>query len=66
MMNPAQAFIWSRSSRCGTAACVEVAKVGDDYLIRDSKNPEQAPLRFTEEELSVFAAAFADGEFRSE
>jgi hypothetical protein len=65
MTNSAQAPIWSRSSRCGTNACVEVAKVGDEYLIRDSKNPEQAPLRFTEEELSVFAAAFAAGEFRS-
>jgi hypothetical protein len=42
-----------------------VAKVGDEYLIRDSKHPEQAPLRFTAEELSAFAAAFTAGEFRA-
>jgi hypothetical protein len=34
------------------------------YLIRDSKNPDQAPLRFTEDELHAFAAAFIAGEFR--
>jgi hypothetical protein len=57
---------WRKSQRCGTATCVEIAAVDGGYLIRDSKNPEQAPLRFTEEELTVFAAAFAAGEFRSE
>jgi hypothetical protein len=58
--------LWRRSSDCTNGNCVEVARVPGGYLLRDSKNPEQAPLRFTEEELTVFAAAFAAGEFRSE
>jgi hypothetical protein len=66
MTNSAKPPTWRKSSRCGTNACVEVAKVGDGYLLRDSKRPEQEPLRFTEEELTVFVAAFADGEFRSQ
>jgi hypothetical protein len=45
---------------------VEIAVVQGGYLVRDGKNPDQEPLRFTEEELTVFAAAFAAGEFRSE
>jgi hypothetical protein len=39
--------------------------VDGEYLIRDSKHPEQTPLRFTEDELSAFAAAFTAGEFRA-
>ena len=58
--------IWRTGSKCGNNSCVEVASVDGEYLIRDSKNPEQAPLRFTEEELAVFAAAFTAGEFRPE
>jgi hypothetical protein len=56
---------WRKSSRCGNSTCVEVAEVEGGYLVRDSKNPGQAPLRFTEDELSVFVAAYAAGEFRS-
>jgi hypothetical protein len=66
MANSAKPPTWRKSSRCGTNACVEVAKVGDGYLIRDSKRPDQEPLQFTEEELAAFVTAFAEGEFRSE
>jgi hypothetical protein len=66
MKNSTEQPAWRRGSRCSNGTCVEVAKVDGDYLIRDSKNPGQAPLRFTEEELTVFAAAFAAGEFRFE
>ena len=38
---------WRRSSRCSSSTCVEVAQVGDMILLRDSKNPAVAPLRFT-------------------
>ncbi len=66
MMNSTEQPAWRKSSKCGNTTCVEVAKVDGEYLIRDSKNPDQAPLRFTEDELTVFAAAFAAGEFRFE
>ena len=65
-MSSAKQPAWRRSSECSNGTCVEVARVDGGYLIRDSKNPGQEPLRFTEEELTVFAAAFAAGEFRAE
>jgi len=55
---------WKKSSRCASATCVEVARIDDRYLIRDSKNPEAAPLSFTTEEWSAFVAGVRAGEFR--
>jgi hypothetical protein len=56
---------WRKSSRCANAACVEVAKIDDDqYLVRDSKNPDGAPLSFTAEEWSAFVDGVSAGEFR--
>lgn len=48
---------WARSSHCSGGQCVEVARDGDHYLIRDSKNPAQNPIRLTREQW----AAFTDG-----
>lgn len=39
--------VWKRSTYCSTCACVEVAKTATAVLLRDSKNPDQAPLAFT-------------------
>jgi hypothetical protein len=55
---------WRKSSRCGTATCVEVAKIDDTYLIRDSKNPEVAALSFTKAEWEAFVEGVNAGEFR--
>jgi hypothetical protein len=55
---------WRKSTRCGSNACVEVAKVGGEYLIRDSKNPEVAALAFTEAEWVAFTEGVTAGEFR--
>jgi hypothetical protein len=55
---------WRKSSRCGNATCVEVAKVEGQYLIRDSKNPSADALSFTEEEWNAFIAGVTAGEFR--
>jgi hypothetical protein len=65
-MNSTDQSAWRKSSRCGNSTCVEIATVDGGYLIRDSKNPDQAPLQFTEEELAVFAASFTAGEFRQQ
>jgi hypothetical protein len=43
---------------------VEVAQVGDQYLIRDSKNPDQPALTFTAAEWDAFVDGVAAGEFR--
>lgn len=55
---------WRKSSRCGTSTCVEVAKVEDQYLIRDSKNPEVAALSFSKDEWEAFVEGVTAGEFR--
>jgi len=55
---------WQKSTRCGSNACVEVAKVDNEYLVRDSKNPEAAPLTFTADEWTAFVEGVSAGEFR--
>jgi hypothetical protein len=55
---------WQRSTRCSGGQCVEVAKVADEYLIRDSKRPEMAPLSFTKAEWEAFVLGVNAGEFR--
>jgi hypothetical protein len=55
---------WVKSTRCASGTCVEVAKVDDAYLIRDSKRPEVAPLSFTAEEWTAFVDGVTAGEFR--
>lgn len=54
---------WQRSSYCGSNACVEVSLTSDAVLVRDSKNPEVAPLTFTADEWSAFVQGVRAGEF---
>ena len=54
---------WQKSSYCGTNACVEVALTSDTVLVRDSKNPQVAPLSFTADEWSAFVQGVRAGEF---
>ena len=55
---------WRKSSFCASGTCVEVAKVDDAYLIRDSKSPEAGHLSFTAEEWDAFRKGVLAGEFR--
>ena len=55
--------IFRKSSRCSGGNCVEVARDGDQYLIRDSKRPEVAPLAFTKDEWVAFVEGVNAGEF---
>ncbi|MCU7724171.1 DUF397 domain-containing protein [Actinoplanes sp. KI2] len=52
---------WRRA--CGNAACVEVAKVDEDVLVRDSKDPDVV-LRFTDQEWVSFVEGVKAGKFR--
>ena len=63
-MNESNPPKWRKSTRCASGTCVEVAKVGDQFLIRDSKRPDIAPLEFTTEEWTAFVAGVNAGEFR--
>lgn len=54
---------WRRSSRCGNSACVEVASLGDEVAVRDSKNHGGPVLTYSREEWRDFVAGVKDGEF---
>jgi hypothetical protein len=54
---------WRKSTRCGSATCVEVAEVGDRVLVRDSKNPDRASLSFTKLEWDSFQDGLLAGDF---
>ena len=55
---------WVKSTRSGSnGACVEVMDTGSELLVRDSKDPESAVLRFTREEWSAFVVGVRQGEF---
>jgi hypothetical protein len=56
-----QAF--RRSSFCGNGACVEVAEVDGQFLVRDSKNPDQRALSFTRDEWVAFVSGVEAGDF---
>jgi hypothetical protein len=58
--------VWKKSSACtGTAACVEVASLGDNGMeMRDSKDPQSPVLHFGTAGWSDFVAAVRMGEFR--
>jgi hypothetical protein len=54
---------WRKSSFCGSSACVEVARSGDEFLLRDSKDANSPVLKFTSDEWSAFVAGINAGEF---
>jgi hypothetical protein len=55
---------WLKSSFCGTSGCVEVAKVADQYLVRDSKVSDSPILSFDQDEWTAFLRGIDAGEFR--
>lgn len=57
---------WRRGKSCSASSCVEVAKVADRYLIRDSKDPDAAPLSFSAGEWAAFVRGVKGDEFRFE
>ncbi len=63
MTKPTNHLQWRRSSRCASSSCVEVAQEGDLVMVRDSKNLETAPLKFTQKEWHAFLSGARNGEF---
>jgi hypothetical protein len=54
---------WRTSSyTSGGNNCVEIATVGDNALLRDSKHPEAGYLTFPSSELAALVAAARAGE----
>ena len=63
MIKPTEHLQWRRAKRCGSNACIEVARSGEQYLVRDSKRPEIKPLEFTAAEWDAFLAGARSGDF---
>ncbi|MBB2945103.1 hypothetical protein FB565_004836 [Actinoplanes lutulentus] len=63
MIKKAEGPRWRRSRQCASGACVEVAKAGDEVLIRDSKNRHVTPLAFSRAEWDAFVAGVKAGDF---
>lgn len=53
----------SFSNGSGGNNCIEIRRVGDKIMVRDSKNPEVAPLVFTPAEWDAFVSGVEAGEF---
>jgi hypothetical protein len=49
---------------CGSGACVEVTKVDESYLVRDSKDPDGPTLAFTSVEWEAFVHGVQAGAFQ--
>jgi len=55
---------WRTANSCGNGACVEIARDGQDWLVRDTKDGGAgANLRFTAEEWRAFVEGVRAGEF---
>lgn len=54
---------WTRSTYCGSSACVEVANDTDCVYVRDSKDPDGPALAFTHDEWAAFLAGVRNDEF---
>ena len=56
--------VWRTASRCSPNGCVSVAQDADGtILVRDTKDPEGAALRYFPHEWELFVTAVKDGEF---
>jgi hypothetical protein len=55
--------IWKKSTRCAEGNCVEVARIGDRILVRDSKDPGGPILKFDFHEWGAFLGGVNGGEF---
>jgi Domain of unknown function (DUF397) len=55
---------WTKASgSSNNGGCVEVASIDDMVAVRDSKNPDGAPLFFTRREIRYFLDGVKGGEF---
>jgi Domain of unknown function (DUF397) len=56
-------LMWKKSTASGGAGCVEVARVGDTFFIRDSKEPLGSVLALSGGEWRALLIGARGGEF---
>jgi hypothetical protein len=49
---------------CGNGACVEVIKIDESFMVRESKNPDGPALAFTRAEWEAFTDGVKAGSFQ--
>lgn len=62
-MSNTDAITWRTSSFTDGVQCVEVAVIGEDIAVRDTKDREGATLNFTRGEMRAFIDGVKAGEF---
>jgi hypothetical protein len=55
-------MVWTRSSFCADASCIEVAEIDELIAVRDSKDTKAPILLFTKVEWNNFRTALINGE----
>ncbi len=63
MIKSTRELRWRRATNCSAGSCVEVAQDGEQILLRDSKNPQIAPMAFTKAEWVAFTSGVQAGDF---
>lgn len=62
-MSRSDAINWRTSSFTDGVQCVEVAVIGDEIAVRDTKDRKGATLNFTRGEMRAFIEGVKAGEF---
>jgi hypothetical protein len=62
-MSDASRLAWRKSSHCSHDTCVEVARLGTQILLRDSKEQDGPMLAFRQAEWADFVEGVRRGEF---
>jgi hypothetical protein len=57
-------LVWRKSQRCDSNSCVEVAQLGEEIALRDSKRPDGPVLVISRGEWDAFVAGVGDGDFQ--
>lgn len=61
--NEGRLTVWRRGSRCASGSCVEVAQIGEQIAVRDSKSLDSSVLTYSREEWQTFVDGVKAGEF---
>ncbi len=56
---------WRKSTKCASAACVEVAERPNAMFVRDSKSPVESVLAFTHVDWNTFVAGIKEDTLES-
>ncbi len=63
MIKSTRELRWRTAIECSAGSCVEVAQDGEQILLRDSKNPQIAPMVFSKAEWAAFTTGVQAGDF---